>query len=426
MNGFISGVPNASYFLDVVTNVFVSDFSPLVDVLAGDRVNEINVSVGKSFDIDDPIFGLINKLQLDTLTLMCRRTVQRYPSVLFSVAAGDGGTDVVNTVPANLGGPTGEPNVIAVGATDLQDSRAAFQSWGSSNFGSGVDIAAPGVGVYTPALFNAPLDIHDYYVFFGGTSASAPMVTGAAAILKAIEGATPSRTLSPQQIKSILITSADPITTDKPIGARLNILRAVQQALAPPGRMDDNFNGSSVNTALWFVTIVPAGVGTISETNQQLEMTRITPASSSYQGLASKCKVSGDFDVQADYRLLNWPAQNFYTVRLAAQDLPQGDIGLVGVYRNSYADENYQFRSQVGLAGLVVVSTTDTSGTLGLRRSGSTISGYDSHGTISSASTTQGPTGFVIDFATPLPTSPLNVAIAFDNFKVNSGTVSCP
>jgi hypothetical protein len=136
--------------------------------------------------------------------------------------------------------------------------------------------------------------------------------------------------------------------------------------------------------------------------------------------------VSGDFDVQVDYKLLNWPVQNFYTVRLAAEDLPQGNIGLVGVYRNSYADENYQFRSQVGLAGLVSVPTADTSGTLGLRRSGSTITGYDSHGTISSASTTQDPTGFVIDFATPSPTSPLNVAIAFDNFIVNSGAFVCP
>jgi hypothetical protein len=164
----------------------------------------------------------------------------------------------------------------------------------------------------------------------------------------------------------------------------------------------------------------------VKDANQQLEMTRITSTASSYQGLATRCTLSGDFDVQVDYKLLNWPAQNFYTVRLAAQDLPQGDIGLVGVYRNSYADENYQFRSQVGLAGLVSVSTVDTSGTLGLRRSGSIISGYNSHGTISSASTVQGPTGFVIDFATPSPTSPLNVAIAFDNFKVNSGTVNCP
>jgi len=34
--------------------------------------------------------------------------------------------------------------------------------------------------------------------------------------------------------------------------------------------------------------------------------------------------------------------------------------------------------------------------------------------------------GFVIDFATPSLTAPPNIAIAFDNFKVNAGTVVCP
>jgi hypothetical protein len=63
-------------------------------------------------------------------------------------------------------------------------------------------------------------------------------------------------------------------------------------------------------------------------------------------GLASRCKVAGDFDVQVDYKLPKWPAQNFVTVRLMASDLPDGGTGFPGVYRNSYADENYQFRNQ--------------------------------------------------------------------------------
>src|SRR5439155_23551370 len=91
-----------------------------------------------------------------------------------------------------------------------------------------------------------------------------------------------------------------------------------------------------------------------------------------YMGLASRCKLAGDFDVEVDYRLALWPAQNFHTVRLVASDLPDGGTGLVGVYRNSYADENYQFRNQRGAAGLVSVPTSDTSGTIRLKRTGST------------------------------------------------------
>jgi hypothetical protein len=144
-----------------------------------------------------------------------------------------------------------------------------------------------------------------------------------------------------------------------------------------------------------------------------------------YMGLASRCKVSGDFDVQVDYRFLNWPAANTHTVRLMAGDLPDGGTGFPGVYRNSYADENYQFRNQLGSGGLVSQSTSDTSGVLGLKRVGQTLSGYNSHGTIGSAPTITGPTGFTVDFASPNPSAPANVEIAFDNFRVNSGTIVC-
>jgi hypothetical protein len=109
-----------------------------------------------------------------------------------------------------------------------------------------------------------------------------------------------------------------------------------------------------------------------------------------------------------------------------ASDLPDGGTGFPGVYRNSDADENYQFRNQLGAVGLVSVSTSDTSGTIGLRRKDSTLSGYGPHGTIGSAPAPTGPTGFTVDFATPSTTAPGNVDIAFDNFKVIAGTVVCP
>jgi hypothetical protein len=45
---------------------------------------------------------------------------------------------------------------------------------------------------------------------------------------------------------------------------------------------------------------------------------------------------------------------------------------------------------------------------------------------IGSAFSTAGNTGFVIDFATPSTTAQGNIPIAFDNFKVNAGTIVCP
>lgn len=72
----------------------------------------------------------------------------------------------------------------------------------------------------------AVVDGGDYKKDFSGTSASAPLVTGVAAILKSLKPA-----LTPAEIKQILVANADPIFTDKPIGPRLNALRAVRKLL---------------------------------------------------------------------------------------------------------------------------------------------------------------------------------------------------
>jgi subtilisin family serine protease len=66
--------------------------------------------------------------------------------------------------------PAGYSNVIGVGATDNNNVRASF-----SNFGPVVDLAAPGAGVITTYPMNK-------YAAGWGTSFSAPLVAGAAAL----------------------------------------------------------------------------------------------------------------------------------------------------------------------------------------------------------------------------------------------------
>ena len=85
--------------------------------------------------------------------------------VSYAVAAGNSNANACNYSPAST------PNAITVGATGSNDARASF-----SNFGTCVDIWAPGVGVlsayYTSDTATASLS---------GTSMASPHVAGAAA-----------------------------------------------------------------------------------------------------------------------------------------------------------------------------------------------------------------------------------------------------
>jgi len=201
--------------------------------------------------------------------------------------------------------------------------------------------------------------------------------------------------------------------------------------VAPPPvtstAMDDDFNGGNViDSTRWNVVIDPVGAGSVSAANQRVEMVRSTPGYA-YQALQGRCSAVGDFDVQVEFDLLNWPAQNFNTLRLAAMDLP-GPVGLVGVYRNSYNSENYQMRAADGIIADIV--RNDSSGILRLKRTGSTVQGFYWNGSsfvlLASTGVSTGPTRFLVDFASPSEVSPVGVAVAIDNFKLNSGTVLCP
>ncbi|WNB92412.1 S8 family peptidase [Bacillus sp. NEB1478] len=103
-------------------------------------------------------------------------------------------------------------NAIAVAATDQNDQKASF-----SNFGTWVDIAAPGVDIYSTIPLNR-------YASFSGTSMASPVVAGVAGLLAA-QGKNAS------QIRSALESTADPITGTGTLfqNGRVNAAKAVQQ-----------------------------------------------------------------------------------------------------------------------------------------------------------------------------------------------------
>jgi subtilisin family serine protease len=83
-------------------------------------------------------------------------------------------------------------NVISVASTDSNDALSSF-----SNYGNGVDVAAPGRNI----LSTTP---NNNYSTFSGTSMATPHVAGMATLLW---GAAPSKTMS--QIRSAILSSSD-------------------------------------------------------------------------------------------------------------------------------------------------------------------------------------------------------------------------
>jgi alpha-tubulin suppressor-like RCC1 family protein len=112
------------------------------------------------------------------------------------------------------------PNIIAVAASTPQDRMADFSDWGRVH----VDLAAPGAGTTNIMLVSGP-GSRDYTSFWGGTSASAPHVVGAVALLA---GAYPEATVA--QIKSAILETVDviePLQGMMVTSGRLNVARAL-------------------------------------------------------------------------------------------------------------------------------------------------------------------------------------------------------
>ena len=149
------------------------------------------------------------------------------------VAAGNSNMDASNFRPANCN------NVVTVAATNPDGARSYF-----SNFGSTVEIAAPGGethqqssrGVLSTLNAGAQGPGADSYAFYQGTSMAAPHVAGVAALLY---GADPS--ITPAEVATVLRDTAKPFpsVTGNPCstsncGAGIVDAGAATAALAPP------------------------------------------------------------------------------------------------------------------------------------------------------------------------------------------------
>ncbi|MCL2065360.1 MAG: S8 family serine peptidase [Candidatus Cloacimonetes bacterium] len=171
-------------------------------------------------------WGSDNELQILTMSFSgygtitdLRAAIGNFPG-LFVWSAGNDGVNVDSRIPQY--GSFNLPNLIAVGAIDVNGQRSVWgggQSSAYSASGDHVHVFAPGTDGWTTGLNNG-------YQDYGGTSMAAPHAAGVAALLMSVNPA-----ITPAEMKEIMMENHDPITISTPLGQqvvrRLNAFASV-------------------------------------------------------------------------------------------------------------------------------------------------------------------------------------------------------
>lgn len=148
------------------------DISAAVLQAVDDDCRIINLSLGMT-GIDDALDDALRQARME--------------GVLVVASAGNDSTDLSSLFPF----PASRTYCLAVAALDSVNQKADF-----SNYGLRIDYCAPGTSIYSPFL-------NESYAWWDGTSFSAPMVAGCAALLLSLDSS-----LTPDQVDTLLMQSA--------------------------------------------------------------------------------------------------------------------------------------------------------------------------------------------------------------------------
>jgi thermitase len=151
--------------------------------------------------------------------------------VVIVAAAGNNGTST-KVYPAYY------TNVIAVAATDQNDAKA---SW--SSYGSWVDVAAPGVNIYSTLPNHSNQIGSQNYGYLSGTSMATPFVAGLAGLVWASSYGT-----SNASVRNRIESTADPVTGTGTYWqyGRINAYKAVAPAAPQPPSLSVSVSAPSL------------------------------------------------------------------------------------------------------------------------------------------------------------------------------------
>ncbi|HEX7309331.1 S8 family serine peptidase [Lentzea sp.] len=262
------------------------------------------------------------------------------------VAAGNSNADVANFTPANCNG------VIAVAATGREGNKAFY-----SNYGSRVDIAAPGGetrrGTDTPGTVTTPENGiwstlnagattpgAENYKPYQGTSMAAPHIAGLAALLVAKK---PS--LTPAQVKDLIKTNSRPLPGTCSGGCGAGLADAAKTVAAldstpPSGGLENTTDvaipdrGAAITSSITSTlsgnasATTKVGVDIVHTYRGDLVIDLVAPDGTAYRLKNSSSSDSAD-NVVATYTVNASSEVAAGTWKLRVQDVYSGDTGYI-------------------------------------------------------------------------------------------------
>jgi TolB protein len=202
----------------------------------------------------------------------------------------------------------------------------------------------------------------------------------------------------------------------------------VTEISTPRAPFTDDFN-DNFRDPFWHVIQDPGA--SVDETNGRVEISIDGSAEPGGQfnqvdgHYGSNCSLPGDFDVQVDYSLLQWLQNDGVLAALHGFFIG----AFVGRHSDPFAGDRYTAFSNPLFNAL---PTTDLAGSLRLVRTGATLNAYfRSVGSdwtqLLSAPANAGDAVVGFGLATvPDQWAHQTARVAYDNFRLNSGTLSCP
>ena len=194
------------------------------------------------------------------------------------------------------------------------------------------------------------------------------------------------------------------------------------------GTIVENFDNGQYDKQLWSKIISGQGVlGVITSNRLVITLPDSSGGIQYLGGLGSKFTLTGDFDMQVDFDLLTWPADNASQVGLTINNAYDFSIFRRSRGVNEGGGGEIYFTMIKGI--MAQVAASGTSGKLRMIRTGNTMQGFYWDGAVwqlvgsGSDPSLASPTGVTFNINRDVPFSGPSVTSAFDNVRVTSPSI---